>query len=239
MEQIAASELTAPAREQAVLDLADFDEVVRLYRPRVFRFLLASLRDRDVAENLTQDCFLKAYLGRAHFRGDSSLSTWLMKIAMNLVRDHLRSKRMRFWTKTRETALDPIDVSDWVPDGRSSPEAELIARTQVQHVWQAVSELPAKQRSVFVLRFVEEMELKEIAELTGMNPSTVKTHLYRALAAVRGERGRQAMTTETTNRDVQETVSGERRGDEARPGGAGELDQPVSLGGAPCCGSLG
>lgn len=185
MEQTVASKLPPLAREQAVLDLADFDEVVRLYRPRVFRFLVASLRDRDTAENLTQDCFLRAYLGREHFRGDSSLSTWLMKIAMNLVRDHLRSKRLRFWTKTRETALDPIDVSDWVPDGRSSPEADLIARRQVSSVWQAVNQLPPKQRSVFVLRFVEEMELKEIAETTGMNPSTVKTHLYRALAAVR------------------------------------------------------
>ncbi len=189
MEQTVVSELPPLAREQAVLDLADFDEVVRLYRQRVFRFLLASLRDRETAENLTQDCFLRAYMARAHFRGDSSLSTWLMKIAMNLLRDHLRSKRLRFWTKTRETALDPIDVSDWVPDGRSSPEAELIARRQVGHVWQAVNQLPPKQRSVFVLRFVEEMELKEIAETTGMNPSTVKTHLYRALAAVRGSMG--------------------------------------------------
>jgi RNA polymerase sigma-70 factor (ECF subfamily) len=189
MEQIATSELTHLAREQAVLGLADFDEVVLLYRPRVFRFLMASLRDRDAAENLTQDCFLKAYMGRAHFRGDSSLSTWLMKIAMNLVRDHLRSKRLRFWTKTRETALDPVDVSDWVPDGRSSPEAEFIARTQVKSIWVTVNQLPPKQRSVFVLRFVEEMELKEIAEMTGMNPSTVKTHLYRALAAVRASVG--------------------------------------------------
>lgn len=189
MEQIATSELTHLAREQAVLGLADFDEVVRLYRPRVFRFLLASLRDRDAAENLTQDCFLKAYIGRAHFRGDASLSTWLMKIAMNLLRDHLRSKRLRFWTKTRETALDPVDVSDWVPDGRSSPEAEIIARRQVKGIWDTVNQLPAKQRSIFVLRFVEEMELKEIAETTGMNPSTVKTHLYRALAAVRASVG--------------------------------------------------
>ena len=189
MEQTVVSELPPLAREQAVLDLADFDEVVRLYRQRVFRFLLASLRDRETAENLTQDCFLRAYMARAHFRGDSSLSTWLMKIAMNLLRDHLRSKRLRFWTKTRETALDPIDVSDWVPDGRSSPEAELIARRQVGQVWQAVNQLPPKQRSVFVLRFVEEMELKEIAETTGMNPSTVKTHLYRALAAVRESMG--------------------------------------------------
>ena len=185
MEQIAASELAPLAREQVLLDLTDFDEVVRLYRPRVFRFLMASLRDRDLAENLTQDCFLKAYMAREHFRGDSSLSTWLLKIAMNLVRDHLRSKRLRFWTKTRESALDPVDVSDWVADGRSTPEEELIARRQVEHVWEAVKHLPPKQRNVFVLRFVEEMELKEIAELTGMNPSTVKTHLYRALAAVR------------------------------------------------------
>lgn len=189
MEQTVASELPPIAREQAVLDLADFDEVVRLYRPRVFRFLLASLRDRDLAENLTQDCFLRAYMAREHFRGDSSLSTWLMKIATNLIRDHLRSKRLRFWTKTRETALDPVDVSDWVPDGRSSPEEDLIARTQVSHVWKAVGQLPAKQRTVFVLRFVEEMELREIAETTGMNPSTVKTHLYRALAAVRESMG--------------------------------------------------
>lgn len=189
MEQIATSELPSLTRERAALDLADFDEVVRLYRPRIFRFLLASLRDRDAAENLTQDCFLKAYMGRAHFRGDASLSTWLMKIAMNLLRDHLRSKRLRFWTRTRETALDPVDVSDWVPDGRSSPEEEYIARTQVKAVWETVSRLPAKQRSVFVLRFVEEMELKEIAELTGMNPSTVKTHLYRALAVIRESAG--------------------------------------------------
>lgn len=189
MEQTVASELPPIAREQAVLDLADFDEVVRLYRQRVFRFLLASLRDRDLAENLTQDCFLRAYMAREHFRGDSSLITWLMKIATNLIRDYLRSKRLRFWTKTRETALDPVDVSDWVPDERSSPEEDLIARTQVSHVWKAVGQLPAKQRTVFVLRFVEEMELREIAETTGMNPSTVKTHLYRALAAVRESMG--------------------------------------------------
>ncbi|MBX6360194.1 RNA polymerase sigma factor [Pseudacidobacterium ailaaui] len=189
MEQIAVTEMAPVTEEQALLELADFDEVVRLYRPRIFRFLLASLRDRDTAENLTQDCFLRAYMARDRFRGDCSLSTWLMKIATNLLRDHLRSRKMRFWTRTRESALDPMDVSDWLPDERSSPEESLTARAQVRAVWDAVDRLPAKQRSVFVLRFVEEMELKEIAEVTGMNQSTVKTHLYRALAAVRAKAG--------------------------------------------------
>ena len=173
------------AQEQHVLELADFDEVVRLYRPRIFRFLMASLGDRDVAESLTQDCFLKAFNARHQFRGESSLSTWLTRIALNLVRDHLRSRRIRFWQKTRDSALDLVDISDWVPDTGASPEKQILQREQVKDVWKAVDGLSRQQKTVFLLRFVEEMELSEIAESTGMNTSTVKSHLYRALRIVR------------------------------------------------------
>jgi RNA polymerase sigma-70 factor (ECF subfamily) len=179
------TELPPLARAESVLELADFDEVVRLYRPRIFRFLMASLADRDVAESLTQDCFFKAYNARHQFRGDSSLGTWLTRIALNLVRDHLRSRRMRFWQRTRDTALDIVDIGDWVPDGASSPEAMVLQRERVREIWQAVEKLSRQQRTVFVLRFIEELELSEIAETTGMNTSTVKSHLYRALRIVR------------------------------------------------------
>lgn len=175
--------------EQSILQLADFDEVVRLYRPRIFRFLMSSLSDRDVAESLTQDCFLKAYNARHQFRGESSLSTWLTRIALNLVRDHLRSRRIRFWQKTRETALDLVDISDWIPDTGVSPETSCLQQEKVKEVWRAVEELSRQQRTVFLLRFVEEMELAEIAETTGMNTSTVKSHLYRALRVVRDRVG--------------------------------------------------
>src|ERR1041384_2964799 len=75
----------------------DFESLVRLHRPRIFRFLLASLRDREAAENLVQDCFVRAYKGRDQFRGSSSFATWLMHIAANLVRDHEASHRLKFW----------------------------------------------------------------------------------------------------------------------------------------------
>jgi RNA polymerase sigma-70 factor (ECF subfamily) len=189
MEEIAGTELAIERKEQAVLELADFDEVVRVYRPRILRFLLSSLTDRDAAETLTQECFLKAWNARAQFRGDSSLSTWLTRIAVNLMRDHLRSRSLRFWQKTRGAALDVMDISDWVPDGRTTPESAVLARDQVAMVWKAVDELSAQQRSVFVLRFVDEMELEEIAETIGMNLSTVKSHLYRALAILRERMG--------------------------------------------------
>ena len=71
----------APAGEDSARDLQDFDSLVELYRPRIFRFLLASLRDRESAENLTQDCFVRAYQARDQFRGAASVGTWLMQIA--------------------------------------------------------------------------------------------------------------------------------------------------------------
>jgi RNA polymerase sigma-70 factor (ECF subfamily) len=179
------TELPPLARVESVLELADFDEVVRLYRPRIFRFLMASLGDRDLAESLTQDCFLKAYTARHQFRGDSSLATWLTRIALNLVRDHLRSRRMRFWQRTRETALDILDVSEWIPDSACSPEDTCLQQERVREIWKSVEKLSRQQRTVFLLRFVEEMELSEIAATTGMNTSTVKSHLYRALRIVR------------------------------------------------------
>ncbi len=189
MEEIAPNDLTIEKREQAVLELADFDEVVRVYRPRILRFLLASLADSDTAETLTQECFLKAWVARHQFRGDSSLGTWLTRIAVNLMRDYLRSRSLRFWQKTRGTSLDALDISDWLPDGRSTPEGLALARRQVADVWTAVQKLSAHQRTVFALRFVEEMELDEIAAALDMNLSTVKSHLYRALAIVRERMG--------------------------------------------------
>src|SRR6202158_3456829 len=93
----------------------DFDSLVRLHRPRVFRFILASLRDRETAENLTQDCFVKAYQARDRFRGASSILTWFLQIAANLVRDHESSSRLKFWRRTLHTSPDVADIGSSIP----------------------------------------------------------------------------------------------------------------------------
>src|SRR5262252_9536586 len=87
--------------ENPALDLEDFEQLVGRYRTRVLRFVFASVRDMDLAETLTQDCLWKAYKNRDSFRGDSSVHTWLIKIAMNLIRDNARSRRLQFWKKAR------------------------------------------------------------------------------------------------------------------------------------------
>jgi RNA polymerase sigma-70 factor (ECF subfamily) len=177
--------------ESMTMDTADesaaqeFSSVVTSHRPQIFRFLLASTRDVDLAETLTQECFLKAFRNWSNFRGDSSVMTWLMRIAINLQKDHWRNRRMQFWRQTRTNAVDLDEASDWLPSGESSAEKQLLARERVGQVWQAVDELSDRQRTVFLLRYVEELELSEIACATGLSEGTVKAHLSRALGKVR------------------------------------------------------
>ena len=163
----------------------DLATVIALYEQRVYRFLLASVRDRDLAQTLTQETFLRAWTSRASFRSDCSIATWLIRLALNLVRDHTRTERFRFWKRASATAVDVSEVSAHIPHRESSPEARLIANQQLALVWEAVGQLSERQRSIFLLRFVEELELSEIANITGLPISTVKSHLYRALHSIR------------------------------------------------------
>lgn len=167
----------------------DFSLVVERHRPQIFRFLLASTRDVDLAETLTQECFLKAHRNWASFRGESSAMTWLMRIAINLQKDHWRNRRMQFWRTTRTNSVDLDEASEWLPSGESSLEQQLLARERVSQVWAAVKGLSERQRTVFLLRYVEEQELSEIAGATGLSEGTVKAHLSRAVARVRLELG--------------------------------------------------
>src|SRR5512139_1314530 len=110
---------------QAVADISrteleDFDEVVRLYWRSIRRFILASVRDTDAAQTLTQDCFLRAYFARGAFRGQADVKTWLMHIAINQVRDFGRNRRLQFWRRLHASAANPCDVGDYLPDSMVS-----------------------------------------------------------------------------------------------------------------------
>lgn len=168
-----------------------FSDVVLAHRQQIFRFLLASTRDVDLAETLTQECFLKAHRNWDQFRGESSVMTWLMRIAINLEKDHWRNRRLQFWRHTRTNSVDADDASEWLPSGERSVEQQLLAKERVEQVWKVVAKMSGRQRTVFLLRYVEELELADIAQTTGLSEGTVKAHLSRAVSKVRSElRGR-------------------------------------------------
>jgi RNA polymerase sigma-70 factor (ECF subfamily) len=188
---MAAGTVVKPMTAEAAEDIAaqEFARIVESHRPQIFRFLLASTRDMDLAETLTQECFLKAHRNWKHFRGESTAMTWLMRIAINLQKDHWRNRRLQFWRQTRINAVDLDEASEWLPSGERTAEQQLLAREQVGHVWKAMEGLSERQRTVFLLRYVDEQELGDIAVATGLSEGTVKAHLSRALTKVRAALG--------------------------------------------------
>lgn len=188
VEAIAMNQVEATV-ERTGSELDDIETLVRTYRPRVLRFVAFSIGDPDLAESITQDCFLKAYNGRANFRGDCSINTWLTSIALNLVRDQQRLQKFRFWRQARATAVDVTDAANFLPSNESSPESRILAKEQTAQVQAALENLSQNQRTIFLMRFAEEMELSEIAQAIHMPINTVKTHLHRALKSVRAQVG--------------------------------------------------
>ena len=171
--------------ETTLTELDDINALDRVYRARLLRFVAYSTGDQDLAETIVQDCLLKAYNARESFRGDCSVSTWLTHIATNLIRDHQRTRKFQFWRKVSRTAPDLTEMASLLPSRESSPETQILAHERAKQVSAALEMLSQKQRTVFLMRFIEEMELDEISQATGMQINTVKTHLHRAVKAVR------------------------------------------------------
>lgn len=193
MAESALTTLPATSKFNAAEGLAeaDFDQIMRLHQRRVYRLLLAMVRDPDAADTLTQECFLRAWRKRGSFRGEAAVGTWLIRIAVNLARDHARNRRLAFWRRLFSApAEDAGAQAEQLPSLATDPEQALAARQELQAVWSVVEALPRQQRTVFLLRFAEELSLEEIAEVMELRVGTVKAHLFRALGSVKERLGR-------------------------------------------------
>src|SRR6185369_16735301 len=109
------------------------------------------------------------------------MQTWLLQIAVNLVRDVARNRRFQFWKRAHSTAIDAADAAQWIPDRNLSPEALLAARQQIAAIWEILATLSERQRTVFLLHFMEELNSAEIEAATGISRAAVRVHLYRAV----------------------------------------------------------
>jgi RNA polymerase sigma-70 factor, ECF subfamily len=184
------AKLTSLGSEVALAEAVDvasrdaFHRIVLEHQRRIHRILLGLLRDPDAADSLTQECFLRAFERGAGFRGEASIGTWLVRIAINLARDHIRSRRVAFW---RHLLRNDGSHNATMPDPGPSPDRTLMARERLQAVQRVVDRLSHRQRACFVLRFVEAMTLEEIALAMDLKVGTVKAHLARAVGAVRRE----------------------------------------------------
>jgi RNA polymerase sigma-70 factor (ECF subfamily) len=177
----------ALAKEEESISSTRFDEIVRQHQRRVYRVLYLLVKDSDAADTLTQECFLRAYKNLGNFRRECRIETWLLRIAVNLARDHGKSRRASFWKRLigLEEAEGNETESRQIPGSQPSAERVLLAREQLAGVWAALTDLSQQQRTIFLLRFAEELSLAEIAAILKLSVGTVKAHLFRATAKVR------------------------------------------------------
>lgn len=166
-----------------------FAEIVDAYYARVYNLFCHIVSDTQLAADLTQDTFVKAYEAFGRFRGESSIYTWLYRIAINEYRSYLR--RLRREQEFIGRSIDePIegegeDMFSQIPDPSPSALQLLEKEELAQRVHQAVHSLPPRYRAFAVLRDLEGMSYEQIAEITGLPLDTVKTRIARARALLR------------------------------------------------------
>jgi RNA polymerase sigma-70 factor, ECF subfamily len=177
----------APVTARECISEENFDEIVCQYQRRVFRVIFLFLHDADAVDTLTQECFLRVYQTRAAFRGKCRMETWILRIALNLARDYHKNRRVRFWKGLvgLEDHAGSTAIAERRPSTQPTPEKTLLVRAELEAVWDVVASLSPQQRAIFLLRFVEEMSLAEVADVLSLRVGSVKTQLFRALEKVR------------------------------------------------------
>ncbi len=167
-----------------------FNEFVRLYERRVFALVHRMLGSAAEAEDLAQEVFVQVFKAIGSFRGDSKLSTWVYRIAVNLCKN--RSKYLRVRHSGEEEELEaiaervPLGQARHANVGQIERPDEAVAGKQVEAVVQrAILAIEPDFRECLVLRDVEELSYEEIGEITGLAPGTVKSRIHRARGMLR------------------------------------------------------
>jgi RNA polymerase sigma-70 factor (ECF subfamily) len=175
-------------------DIAAFNELVFIYQDRIFSKVFSILRNRQDAEEITQDTFIRAQRGLASFRGTASFSTWLYQIATNLARN-----RYWYWWRRRRDASLSLDcpmgedgdmtLVDVLADKELTPVEQTINKEFVDCVAGCMTNLKEAHREILVMRNAKNMAYEDIAEHLGLSIGTVKSRIARAREALRALMG--------------------------------------------------
>ncbi len=150
-----------------------YEMLVERYSDYVYNLIYYTLLNEEEARDLTQDIFLKIWKGLANFRGNSSYKTWIYRITVNHINSYLRKKRIR-----RFLSLEFLHE-------KSGFEPHVEMNTEKDHLEIAMEKLPEHMRTVLVLFYLENYDIKEIANILGVKEGTVKSRLSRARQALK------------------------------------------------------
>jgi RNA polymerase sigma-70 factor (ECF subfamily) len=165
-------------------DQGSYELLLEKHRGPMIHFLHRMVQNDAVAEELSQEVFLRVYKSRGNYQPSAKFTTWLFRIATHLALNWIRDGR----NEKSQTSLDKETADGGtrqVPDRRRTVEQELLYEAKLGEVRQAISSLPAKQRAAVMMHKYEEMEYAQIAGAIGCTESAVKSLLFRAYEALR------------------------------------------------------
>ncbi len=175
-------------------DDAAFDEMVTRYWDRIYSRVMRMLKNREDAEEVTQDAFVRAHRGLQDFRGESSFSTWLFQIATNLA----HNKYWYWWRRKRDVSIS-LDQSvggngdavleDFLPAKGEEPWQITVTNEMVDRVFECMPCLNDKHREILTLRLVHDLSYNEISQRLEINVGTVKSRIARARESLREKLG--------------------------------------------------
>ena len=151
-----------------------FSLLVDRYKHMVYTTTFRFIKIAEEAEEVSQDVFLKAYTSIGSFRGDSKFSTWLYKIAYHKCLDHLKRKRAH-----ETSSIDALPES-YQPAYTDSGLEKMEQSERIRQIREAILALPGRDSWIITMFYLEELSLKEIAEITGHTPNAIKVNLFRS-----------------------------------------------------------
>jgi len=155
-------------------DMTAFDELMIRYERQIYRLCYRFVENRDDAMDLAQEVFIKAFEHLGSFRRESSLKTWLYRIAMNHCINHKKKHSQEF-----------VEVNEYTGSVMSSVQLQLEEREEREHLRRMVQQLPPKQKAILELRINEHLSYEEIAHISGRSVSTIKASVFFALEKLR------------------------------------------------------
>ena len=163
-----------------------FAQLADRFHKDIFRMVFYRIRLQVDAEDITQDVFLKAYQNIASIKDATKFRGWLFSITLNRIRDFQRKKRFRSLFKMEDENIESHPTEQVDPD-QTDALGHVLRKDFWRQIGLILKKLPQMEREVFLLRFFDHLSINEIAGVLKKNESTVKTHLYRALAKFKKE----------------------------------------------------
>ncbi|WP_394327622.1 RNA polymerase sigma factor SigW [Paenibacillus macquariensis] len=160
-------------------DQQAFAEIVELYKDKIYHLGYRMLSNRHEAEDVVQETFLRVFKSLDRFDPNQKFSTWIYRIATNLCIDRLRKRKATYSLDADMNDQEGLDGYSLIPSDDRTPESELMISETKQIIYDAIESLPAKYKSVMILRYLQDLSLQEISDVLGMPVTTIKTRVHR------------------------------------------------------------